>query len=377
MRFVRHVLVPCCLFLALEGCKPRAEPEPILIGHVAPFSGPERMRGEQARQAILLAVEHVNKEENRIGQRRVGVLHIDVHENLEALQPATVRLIKVNQVVALLGGGSAAQVEQVGRAAQPYQVGLITPAAVPTEVLGENVFSINASLGFQGQVLARFAATDLKAARAAILADGRRAASLDLAEAFSKEFSKGGGQAPRQCVYKSAADLPAAVLDSKAATPQVICYAGTAVDLPNARKALQDAGLTTPLLWAADAEQRAFEPSSKATADIYFATLYPSEGGTPEQQAFAKEYKDRFLEPPSTEGLLAYDGSQVLLQAVRRAKTIEAAKVLAELAGGEDFDSLTGRLAFSKDHAARRPLFVVRLENGVMRDAKRFDPETK
>jgi branched-chain amino acid transport system substrate-binding protein len=377
MRFVGHVLLPCFVGLALWGCKPRGEPEPILIGHVAPFSGPDKRIGEHARQAILLAVEQANKEGNRIAGRRVAVLHVDLPGDLDALQPVAVRLIKVNQVVALLGGANAAQVERLGHAAQPYQVALITPAAVPVERLAENAFSVNASLTFHGQVLARFAATELKAERVALLADSQRTASMVLADAFHREFSK-GSQVSRLCIYKSGADLATAIEESKEAKPQAILYAGAAADLAKARTALQDAGLSMPVLLASDGEHlAALEANAKASKDLYWATPYVLDGGTPEQQEFAKEYQERFHEAPDVDALLAYDGVRVLFQAMRRTKGIDAAKVRAELARSEAFESLAGRLLFDKDHAARRPLFVVRFENGAPRDPKRFDSEAK
>src|SRR5262249_36542112 len=100
MPLIRAVLLPSLALLVLCGCKPRGEPEPILIGHVAPLSGPNEQIGESARQAIALAVaEANNREENLIAGLRVAVLHVDSRGELDALQPEAVRLITVNRVV--------------------------------------------------------------------------------------------------------------------------------------------------------------------------------------------------------------------------------------------------------------------------------------
>jgi branched-chain amino acid transport system substrate-binding protein len=378
---VRRVLLPWFIFLALGGCKPRAEPEAIWIGHVAPFSGPDERIGEHGRQAILLAVEKANKEENGIAGRRVAVLHVDSHGDLNALQPEAVRLITVNRVMALLGGVNAVEVERLGRAVQPYEVALVTPAAVPADRLAENVFSVNASLSFQGQVLARFAARELKAERVAVLSDGRRPSDMALAEAFHKEFASPGGYALQQHVYKSDADLARAALESKDAKPQAILYAGAAADLAKARATLQGAGLTVPLLFGGDGEHlAALEADPNASNGIFVATPFSLEGGTPDIRDFFKKYQERFHQAPGADGLLAYDGVRVLFQSMRKAGFISAPKVvLAGLArfSNDNFDSLTGPIVFNKDHSARRPLFVVRLENGKMQDPVRFDPEAK
>src|SRR5437879_2498637 len=148
-RFTREESAMRCLVLlcgimmltaaALPGCSSRVSSEPIAIGHVAPLSGPDKAAGEQAKQAILLAVEAVNGSESSVLGRRIEVRHADTHGDLEALGNEAVRLITVNRVVALLGGSDAEQADRLGRATQPYGVPRVTggarlppPAAEPT-----------------------------------------------------------------------------------------------------------------------------------------------------------------------------------------------------------------------------------------------------
>jgi branched-chain amino acid transport system substrate-binding protein len=377
MRLLSRVF--CSLLLLGVGCKSKAEPEVLWIGHVAPLSGPNEVIGEQRKQAILLAVEQANQDGG--AGRRIAVLHVDSHDAPNALQPEAVRLITINRVVALLGGVDVAQVERLGRAAQPYEVALITPAAVSADRLAENVYSVNASLNFQGQVLARFATADLKAEQIVVLRDDRRTSTAALAEAFQKEFSKITGHAVQQHLYKSEAELSKAALESKDAKPHAIFYLGNATDLAKARATLQGVGVTIPLLFAGDSEHLAILQSDpKASNGVFLTTPYVVEEGTPEIRDFVKKYQDRFHETPSAEALLAYDGVRVLFPVIRKAEsTITRKNVLAGLAhlSTDGFDSLAGHIVFNKDHSARRPLFVVRLENGKMEDPKRFDPEAK
>jgi branched-chain amino acid transport system substrate-binding protein len=380
MRFIRQMVLPCIAFLIISGCRNRTEPEPIWIGHLAPLSGSQKRFSAHARQAIVLAVEEANREENRILGRRIAVLHVDSLGDLDALQPEVVRLITVNRVVALLGGTSTVEVERLGHAAQPYDVPLVTAAALPLELFADNVFSINASLAFEGRVLARFATKEWKAERVAVLADGRQREKMALAEAFDLEYSSGGGHALRQWIYRSEAELAKAIEGCRELKLQVILYAGAAVDLEKVRALLQHAGLTMPLLFGAAGDHlEELELDLKSLNGIYLATPYALEAGISELKKFANEYQERFHELPGTNALLSYDGVRIIFQALRRANSTSAVRVRDELAkpASADFESLTGPLTFDKNHAARRPLFMVRMENGKVRDPKRFDPETK
>src|SRR5438132_3170893 len=144
---MRRLVLVCGIMLtgALTGCSSRVSSEPIAIGHVAPLSGPDKAAGEQAKQAILLAVEAVNGTESSVLGRRIEVRHADTHGDLEALGNEAVRLITVNRVVALLGGSDAEQADRLSRATQPYGVPVVTGGPVLPAAGVENIFSVSAA----------------------------------------------------------------------------------------------------------------------------------------------------------------------------------------------------------------------------------------
>ena len=170
------------------------------------------------------------------------------------------------------------------------------------------------------------------------------------------------------------------IQESKEGKPRALLYAGAAAELTSAQTNLQAAGLTVPLLLGEDGEyQAALEAEPKLSGDVYLATPYGLNVGTPELQEFAKKYQERFREAPGTDALLAYDGVRILLQAIRRASIVSttgaAAKVRKELASPNEFESLTGGLLFDRDRFARRPLFVAHFKKGKMLMA--YGPEAQ
>jgi branched-chain amino acid transport system substrate-binding protein len=370
------------IVLALSSCQRTPTSEPIVIGHLATFNGPNKAIAEHAKQAILLAIEDVNREGNQVLGRRLAVLHPSYPEKEDALKPVAVRLITVDKVVALLGGADVEQAEKLGRAAQPYEVPMMTSAALPPKLLGANVFSINACLTFQGQVLARFAAKELPGDKSVVtLMDSRVKDNELLTDAFAQEMTK-LGVVVAGTSFKSAAELTDQIESRilRMPKPRAICYAGTVADLVTLKAKLDAAGLKIPILVGGSGEHLAALSLDRNAGDAVYVTTYFVLGeGSSQSQEFVKKYQERFHENPDGHAALAYDGIRVLFEAMRRAKSFQPAKLLEELgkADATIFDTLSGPLAFNKTHAARRPLYVGQLENGQVRRPKLYASEDK
>jgi branched-chain amino acid transport system substrate-binding protein len=365
------------LVLPGVGCRHSTTPEPILIGHIAPSSGTDKAIGDQARLAIRLAIEDINREENRLLGRNMAVLHpMYPPDEPDKLQPLAVRLIAVDRVAALLGGLNLDEVKVLGRAAQPYDVSLMTQAELPPERM-DDVVSVNVGLDTQGESLARFAHRELKITRLALLTDARQAASTALASAVSREFAKSAGTRSNEWVYRSGADLSELVDRVKRAQAEAIVFAGQEADLGRLRSKLQAAGLKLPLLFGGDAAQVTALTADPETGNgVYVATAYVPGSMASE---FAKTFEQRFAQAPDVNAVLAYDGLRILFQAMRRAKAFAPAKVWAELANPEaaPFDSLSGPLTFNRYHSARRPLYVAQVEAGRLALRKSYGPDDR
>src|SRR5262249_4732716 len=219
-----------------SGCGKKAPP-PVVLGHVATLSGPDKQAGEQARRGIHLAVQELNAPAGE-GDRPLQVRHPDTQGKLDNFEGEAVRLVSVNKAVALFGGTKVDEVMKM----QQSRVPILTPLGQRTEGMGDLVFCMGLSPAFQGKVLARFAAEQV--ARVAVLVDERREGATLLAEEFAREFKakadakKGGGRPTLRRFGKdtSFAELARQIDTDKA--PAVL-FAGTPQDLLTFRKALK------------------------------------------------------------------------------------------------------------------------------------------
>lgn len=89
----------------------------------------------------------------------------------------------------------------------------------------------------------------------------------------------------------------------------------------------------------------------------------------PLNQAFVKAWKEKFNRVPTETEALGYLGSEVMLEGVRRAKSVKPAEVTAALRGAE-VDTILGKLTVrAADNQLVVPNFVARVKNvdGEMR----------
>jgi len=131
------------------------------------------------------------------------------------------------------------------------------------------------------------------------------------------------------------------------------------------------------LLFAGDEEALlALTSLPPASGKVYLGTVFATEDLTPQGQELAKTYKERFGRELDVNAALAYEGTQLLTDALRKARGPGQA-LRKELAGVDAFESLTGLLSFTKEGCARRPLFVVSAEGGKFKREKKFEAEPK
>src|SRR5437763_488797 len=176
--------------LALAGCSRHPAEEPLLVGHVGPFSGSERLVGEHIQRGIRLALSDVNTED----ERPLVVVHADSRGQGDRARSEAVRLVSVNRVVVLLGGIDQGSADRLAQALQPYPTPLLTPAPHNSVSL-ENTFSLDVTAEFRGTSLARFAAEQFKANRAVLLVDESSALCSGVGTAFARQRRPGKGVA--------------------------------------------------------------------------------------------------------------------------------------------------------------------------------------
>lgn len=368
------------LLVLAAACARQPVVEPIVIGQLAPQGGPDKAVGERAEQGVRLAVEEADKEDRGIAGRHVVAVQADTRGEAEVAGAVAVRLVRVDRVAGVVGAIDAATAAAAVKALQPYALPFVTSAALPSPLVGDNVYSVGLAPAALGQALARYAVQDLPPMRFAVLADNRPF-SAELKEGFAQALAQANRPRPDEWTYQAQADFPDLVARIKKVEPRAVLLVTSAHDFVTLRGLLEKAGVEGQFLFGGEeVAATALLADREASRNLCLATAFLASAAGPSSQEFVQKYQERFQAAPDVHAALAFDSASVLFEAMRQSSSTEGAKMREVLAGrgegGQAFvcAGVTGPLSFGKDHYARRPVFVVRNDDGQLKLARRFDP---
>ncbi len=379
MSALRSPLAWFALALLLAGCSRSAPGEPIVVGHVAPFSGPDKAIGEHAQRGILLAVDEVNNDNQRINGQNVEVHHADDSGVAARAGDEAAPLVTLAHAVALLGGTSSASAEQIARAAQSHGVPFVTPSPLTASGPTALAFSTSPPPAQLGKALAAFVGGQLKVKHVVVLVDTRSALCTGLISGFEGELALEWEQQVGHYAFENEATLAALPGQVAKAKPDAIVIAASATDFARLRDGLDRAEVKAALLFAGEASAwPTLLAQPDAGKNVYAVTTFVADGLTPRGQEFGRKYQERFHEAPDLYAASAYDDARLLFEAMRRAGSSKPEDVRKAILDLGSFDTVTGPLTLDRDdHGGRRPLFIVQGQAGQAKLVKRFDAALK
>jgi len=347
--------------------KNAADHATIAIGFFGDLTGPTFNFGLSAKNGVLMAADEINQAGGINGHQIDIVIEDDKGSPEEAAQAAG-KLIDRYKVVAIIGAGASGNSLAAAPKAQSARVPLIAPSSTNPAVTeaGDYIFRACFIDGFQGEVMAKFAANTLKAKRAAIMLDFNSPYSRGLTQFFEFSFAKLGGEiVVKQSYSQGDADYRGQLSAIKAANPDVIYIPGYYGDVAIIAKQARQLGLTMPLLGADgwDAPEL-WELGGDALNGAYISNHYSADDPAETIQKFVKSYRQRYSNlTPDAHAALAYDALRFLAEAIQRAGTTEGSKLRDALAETKNFAGVTGIISMDRDRNAVKSAVVLKLED--------------
>jgi branched-chain amino acid transport system substrate-binding protein len=369
-----------CLALSCSQSLKRAEDRStIQIGFFGDLTGPTFNYGLSAKNGVLMAADEINQA-GGINGHQIDIVIEDDKGSPEEAALETGKLIDRYKVVAIIGAGASGNSLAAAPKAQLARVPLIAPSSTNPAVTqaGDYIFRACFIDGFQGEVMAKFAARTLKARKAAIMLDYNSPYSRGLTEFFEFSFAKLDGViVAKQSYSQGDADYRGQLSAIKAANPDVIYIPGYYGDVAIIARQARQLGITMSLLGADgwDAPEL-WELGGDALNGSYISNHYSADDPSETIQRFVHAYRQRYGNlTPDAHAALAYDALRFLAEAIQKVGTTEGSKVRDALAETKNFSGVTGIISMDRNRNAVKPAVVLKLEDGRYIYQETIQPE--
>ena len=339
----------------------------IKIGEVGSTTGSEATFGVATHQGVELAVNEINST-GGIKGKKLQVILLDDQGKPEEAATAVTRLITQDKVTAVIGEVASSRSLAMAPIAQQNKIPMISPSSTNPKVtdIGDYIFRVCFIDPFQGYVMAKFAAENLKFKRVAILRDVKNDYSVGLAKFFTETFKKLGGEIVVDQSYSAGdIDFKSQLTAIRAAKPEAIFVPGYYTEVGLIARQARSLGIKAPLLGGDGWDSpKLLQIGGKAIEGAYFSNHYSAEDKSPHVQAFIGRYRKEYKQVPSGLAAMGFDAAMVLADAMKRAKSMNPADIRAALATTKDFQGVTGRISIDQQRNAVKPAVVLKVVNG-------------
>lgn len=348
-----------------------AEANTFVLGFDGAQTGGIAITDVPTGQGMKIAVDELNKQGGFAGKYKIKLLIKD-NKTDAALSAQIAQELIAAKANAVVTACDADLTIAAARLFQGAKIPAITScASTPTipEAVGNYMFLNFVGDNAEAAALAQYS---IKKGykRAWTLASSDSLYTTKLPQYFKASFEKLGGKVVGSDQFKlSGGDFSAQVTKIKNANPKpdVIYTPMYPPDTPTLLKQLRAVGVKTPVIGNDGNDNPVIAKASGSAANGFvFATVAFAKPGSP-LAALGEKYKKKFGKAPEALSFtgVAYDLVYVLNAAVKKAGSIDGAKVRDALDNLVGFKGITGTYTY-KGHGRipSRPVYLVQVNNG-------------
>ncbi|MBL7684543.1 MAG: ABC transporter substrate-binding protein [Deltaproteobacteria bacterium] len=371
-RILRFLLA---LFLLTTACKKNENV--ILIGEYGSLTGGTATFGQSVHKGIQLATEEQNAQGGLLG-KPIKIITEDDQSKPEEAKTAILKLIKQNQVAAVIGEVASSRSLAAAPEAQKAKIVMLSPASTNPKVteVGDFIFRACFVDTFQGSSMAKFAFQKLGIKKIAILKDVKNDYSVGLADFFEKTFKELGGEIVTVTSYSEGdIEFRAQLTEIKNKNPEAVYIPGYYTEVGLIARQARELGITTPLLGGDGWDSaKTLEIGGAAVNGAYFTNHYASDDPSPLVQNFIEKFRKKYSETPDAMAVLGYDAAKLLFDAIKRAASIDSLKIREALALTKDFPAVSGSITMDANRNAQKRIVVLKIEDGKIKYADGMNP---
>lgn len=377
------MLVGCSSGGAANEAVTLSEGDTVKIGLNYELSGNVATYGQAMNKGTELAIKQYNESED--AKYKAEAVSMDNKSDSGEAYSIATKLMTEDQVVMQVGPATSGDSIATYPAADENQTPVLSPAVTQNGGMlkedgsaYEYAWRVCFEDSAQASAMAVFAHENLGKTKAVVYSDATSDYAKGLAEDFVSKFEDLGGEVVAQENYTSGdTDFNAALSKIKELDFDVLYVPGYYNESGLIIKQAREAGISQTILGpdGMDSPKLAELAGEENLNDVYFTTAYTTVDASEELTSFIEAYKAEYNEEPDMFSVLAYDATNLGLQALEEAG--ETGEALNEAIKNIEFTGLTGSFTFDEEHTPLKKVLVVELENGVQVNPVEVDPNAE
>ncbi|UZE45314.1 ABC transporter substrate-binding protein [Selenomonas sputigena] len=381
LRLACAVLGATLLGSVFAGCGSKESGDTIKVGANFELTGNVANYGNATIEGLQLAIDEAN-EAGGINGKKIELVSVDdKSEAAESINAAT-KLISDDDVKVIVGPATTGLVLAETQTATDAKVPIIAPCATSPEATVENgkvkpyVFRSCFIDPQQGEVMATFAAKELKAKTAVIYVDNSSDYSKNLAKVFKEKFEAAGGKVVMEEAFlQKDQDFKATLTKLKTVNADVMFVPAYYEEVGKIVKQAREMGINSAILGTDGWDDTKVVDIAGADAlnNTFFSTHYSEKDA--EVQGFIEAYKKKYNRAPNVFAALGYDAGKMLVDALKRAGSGDTEKIREALEATKDLKVGTGTISMDKNHNPIKTAVILEMKNGEKELKAKIAPE--
>ncbi|MBM3476488.1 MAG: ABC transporter substrate-binding protein, partial [Armatimonadetes bacterium] len=262
---------------------------------------------------------------------------------------------------------------------QAAKTPMVTPSSTNPAVTetGDYIFRVCFTDDFQGVVMSRYAAEDLKARTATIFSDIASDYSKGLSKVFRETFTAAGGKILAEESYNQGdRDFRAQLTKFKDLNPDVVYVPGYYGEVSLILSQARQLGMTAKFIGGDGWDSpKLVEIAGKAAEGGCFSNHYSKDDPNAVVQEFVKNFQAKYNEVPDALAACAYDAIRIVAQAIEAAGVEDRTAVRDALAKVSNFDGVTGKITIDEKRNAKKAATILTVKDGKQTFVKTMPPE--
>ncbi|OJV64320.1 MAG: amino acid-binding protein [Clostridiales bacterium 38-18] len=362
------------LSLALAGCAKSDADSVIKLGVIGPMTGDYSMYGTAVAEGAKLAAKEINAA-GGVNGATIDIIAYDSKGDKTEAVNAYNRLRDQDGIKGLIGGTFSGETLAIKEIAVGDNMPVLTPTATHSDVTlnAPNVFRACYTDPYQGATAAKFATEQLGAKTAAVLYNIEDAYSDGLANAFNTKFAELGTITDFEGYTTKDADFKAVLTKIADKDPDVIFLPDYTAKVGVILSQIKELGIDVIAI-GGDGWDGIEADYADVAEGHYFANHYAKTDSAQIVQDFIAAYEKEYGKTPSALAALGYDSTYIMAQAMEKAKSTEAQKVVDALAK-TDGDYVTGHITFDANGDPVKSISIIQIVNGEHKLAAKVSGE--